>query len=142
MIFDGRRSSQTISTMRLPDSYALTARSLWGAGIAADPGSDIPSASASEFIVDAVPIVLQWPGDGADDAMISMNSSSLISPAARSSRAFQTIVPDPVRSPRNQPFSIGPPESTIAGMSTVAAAISWDGVVLSQPVVRKTPSIG
>ena len=30
----------------------------------------------------------------------------------------------------------------MAGMSTVAAAMSWDGVVLSQPVVSTTPSIG
>src|SRR4029078_11174884 len=69
MIFDGRRSSHTMSTIRLPDSYALTARSLCGAGMAAEPGSDMPSTSASEFIVDAVPIVLQWPHDGADDAI-------------------------------------------------------------------------
>ena len=101
----------------------------------------MPSASASEFIVDAVPMVLQWPADGAEEAISSMNSSSLISPAARSSRAFQTMVPEPVRSPRNQPFSIGPPDSTIAGMSTVAAAISCAGVVLSQPVVSTTPSM-
>jgi hypothetical protein len=33
-----------------------------------------------------------------------------------------------------QPFSIGPPDSTIAGMLTVAAAIMQAGVVLSQPV--------
>ena len=52
------------------------------------------------------------------------------------------MVPEPVRSPRNQPLSIGPPESTMAGMSTVAAAISCEGVVLSQPVVSTTPSIG
>src|SRR4029450_11579524 len=65
MIFDGRRSSHTMSTMRLPDSYACAARSLCGAGIAAPPGNDIPSASASEFIVDAVPVVLQGPADGA-----------------------------------------------------------------------------
>ncbi len=89
-----------------------------------------------------MPIVLQWPGEGAAEATISMNSSSLISPAASSSRAFQTMVPEPVRSPRNQPLSIGPPESTIAGMSTVAAAISCAGVVLSQPVVSTTPSMG
>jgi hypothetical protein len=50
-------------------------------------------------------------------------------------------VPDPVRSPRNQPFSIGPPDRTIAGMSTVAAAMSCAGVVLSQPVVSTTPSM-
>jgi hypothetical protein len=52
------------------------------------------------------------------------------------------IVPDPVRSPRNQPLSIGPTESAIAGRSTVAAAIRSAGVVLSQPIVSTTPSIG
>ena len=51
-------------------------------------------------MVDAVPMVLQWPGDGAEEAISSMNSSSLISPAASSSRAFHTIVPEPVRSPQ------------------------------------------
>jgi hypothetical protein len=44
---------------------------LCGAGIAAQPGSIMPSASASEFIVVAVPIVLQKPGDGAEDATSS-----------------------------------------------------------------------
>ena len=63
-------------------------------------------------------------------------------PAAISSRAFQTMVPEPVRSPLYQPFSIGPEFSAMAGMSTVAAAISCAGVVLSQPVVSTTPSIG
>ena len=52
------------------------------------------------------------------------------------------MVPEPVRSPRNQPLSMGPPDSTIAGISTVAAAISCEGVVLSQPVVSTTPSRG
>ena len=110
--------------------------------MAAQPGRLMPSASASAFIVEAVPIVLQCPGDGADDATSSMNPASSISPAASSSRAFQMMVPEPVRSPLNQPLSIGPPESTIAGMSTVAAAIRHAGVVLSQPVVSTTPSIG
>jgi hypothetical protein len=35
----------------------------------------MPSASATEFIVEAVPMVLQWPTDGAEEATISMNSS-------------------------------------------------------------------
>ena len=102
----------------------------------------MPSASASEFIVIAVPIVLQCPADGADDAISSVNFLASISPLASSSRAFQMIVPEPVRMPLNQPFSIGPPDSTIAGMSTVAAAMICAGVVLSQPVVSTTPSIG
>ena len=44
-------------------------------------------------------------------------------PAACSSRAFQITVPEPMRSPFHQPLSIGPPDSTIAGRLTVAAAM-------------------
>ena len=35
--------------------------------MAAQPGSERPSASASAFMVEAVPMVLQWPIDGAED---------------------------------------------------------------------------
>src|SRR3712207_6079622 len=108
----------------------------------AEPGRLIPSASASEFMVEAVPIVLQCPGEGAEEAISSTYSASVISPAARSSRAFQLIVPEPVRLPLYQPLSIGPPDRTIAGMLIVAAAIRQAGVVLSHPVVSTTPSIG
>ncbi len=61
---------------------------------------------------------------------------------ASSSRAFHTMVPEPVRSPLYQPFSIGPTERAMAGMFTVAAAIRQAGVVLSQPMVSTTPSSG
>ena len=40
------------------------------------------------------------------------------------------------------PFSIGPPDRTMAGMFTVAAAMMQAGVVLSQPVISTTPSSG
>ena len=93
-------------------------------------------------MVVAVPMVLQYPVEGADDATSLMKPSSSISPLASISRAFQTIVPDPVRSPLCQPFNIGPTESAMAGMLTVAAAIKQAGVVLSQPMVRTTPSSG
>src|SRR5277367_7114880 len=75
MMSDGRRFSFTMPTMRLPVSNAIHPRSRYGAGMAAQPGSDMPRASASEFIEVAVPIVLQWPTEGADDDTISMNSS-------------------------------------------------------------------
>ena len=39
-------------------------------------------------------------------------------------------------------MSIGPPGTTTAGRSTEAAAISSDGMVLSQPPSSTTPSIG
>ena len=93
-------------------------------------------------MVEAVPMVLQWPTDGADAGARSRNSWSSMRPAASSSRAFQTAVPEPARLPFHQPFSIGPPESTIAGMFTVAAAMISAGVVLSQPVSSTTPSSG
>ena len=72
---EGRRFSFTMPTMRLPVSNAIQPRSRYGAGIAAQPGSDMPNVSASEFIDVAVPIVLQCPTDGADDDTICMNSS-------------------------------------------------------------------
>src|SRR5258706_16195339 len=110
--------------------------------MAAQPGSDMPSASASAFMVEAVPMVLQWPTDGAEDATRSRNSLYSMRPAACSWRAHHTTVPEPARSPFHQPLSIGPPESTIAGVFTVAAAMIAAGVVLSQPVVSTTPSSG
>src|SRR5208337_2353427 len=73
MMSDGRRFSLIIPTIRLPVSNAIQPRSRCGAGIAAQPGSDMPSASASEFIDVAVPMVLQWPTEGADDDTICMN---------------------------------------------------------------------
>ena len=71
-----------------------------------------------------------------------MNSSSSISPAASSFLASHLMVPDPALSPFQYPFIIGPDERQIAGISTVAAAISSAGVVLSQPIVSTTPSSG
>ena len=54
-----RRSSHTISTMRLPDSVAICEWRESGAGIDAAPGSVRPIASVALVIVDAVPIVMQ-----------------------------------------------------------------------------------
>ena len=93
-------------------------------------------------MVEAVPMVLQWPTEGAEASAVSKNSSSSIWPAASRRRLFQIAMPEPTSSPSNQPSSIGPPESTIAGRSTVEAAMIEDGVVLSQPVVSTTASIG
>ncbi len=142
MMSDGFRSSRTMSTMRLPVRYATWPRSRCTAGMTAEPGSIMPRASASEFIVVAVPMVLQKPGDGAADATMSMYSVQSILPADLSFLACHLMVPEPVRSPLYQPLSIGPTDRAMAGILTVAAAMSCDGVVLSQPVVRTTPSMG
>src|ERR1700742_4075861 len=102
--------------------------------MAAEPGNCIPKASVREFIVVAVPIVLQYPTDGAEDATSLTNPASSISPFASNSLAFEIMVPEPVRSPRNHPFNIGPTDRAIAGIFTVAAPIRQAGVVLSQPM--------
>ena len=92
---EGRRSSYAISTMRRPVSYAICPRSRYGAGMAAQPGNDRPSASATAFMVEAVPMVLQCPAEGALLQARCKNSSSSISPAASWRRLRQITVPEP-----------------------------------------------
>ena len=48
----------------------------------------------------------------------------------------------PSRSPSCVVVSIGPTGTTIAGRSTLAMAISCAGIVLSQPPIATTASIG
>ena len=52
-------SARASSTARRPESSASASRRESGAGIAALPGSVMPSASAMEAIVEAVPITMQ-----------------------------------------------------------------------------------
>src|SRR5258706_7038137 len=92
-----------------------------------------PSASTIEAIVEAVPIVMQWPCERCMHDSASWNSSSEILPARRSSDIDQTLVPEPMSVPRYLPESIGPPETRIVGRSTLAAPISVAGGGLSQP---------
>ena len=51
-------------------------------------------------------------------------------------------MPQPSAWPRKVPVSIGPPEMTRAGRSTLAAAINSAGIVLSQPPSSTSPSMG
>ena len=55
---------------------------------------------------------------------------------------LHTPVPEPSCWSRQRPFSIGPPLTPMVGRSALAAPISSDGVVLSQPISSTTPSIG
>ena len=102
----------------------------------------VPSASATSAMVDAVPIVLQWPLLLIIDDSLSKNSSSLSLPPRTSSLSRHTSVPQPSATPWNVPDFIGPPGTTMAGRSTDAAAISRAGMVLSQPPSSTIPSIG
>src|SRR5690606_42080991 len=106
--------------------------------MAAQPGNDIPRASASEFMDSAVPMALQCPTEGAEAAILSMKVSVLISPVANCLRASQIIVPQPAKRCCPQPSSMGPPEKTMAGRYNGAAAIRRAGAVLWQLVGRTT----
>src|SRR5450830_1014182 len=66
----------------------------------------------------------------------------LIEPDLTASCNCHTAVPEPISLPSSLPLSIGPPLTTIVGMSQLAAPISSAGVVLSQPTSSTTASIG
>src|SRR4029079_17945557 len=110
--------------------------------MAAFSGNVRPSDSAIDAMVEAVPMTLHVPVDRDMHDSACMNSLTLILPARTSSLKRQTSVPEPMSAPRNLPLSIGPPEITSAGRSQLAAPMMSDGVVLSQPQSRTTPSIG
>jgi len=93
-------------------------------------------------MVEAVPIVMQWPAEHDIQASASMKSCWLNVPAFTSSLKRHIAVPEPMSWPRYLPLSMGPPETTSAGTSQFAAPITREGVVLSQPHKSTTPSIG
>ena len=142
MIRLGRRSVPISSTARRPLASAARRRSACTAGIAAVPGSVMPSASAIEAMVLAVPITAQVPA-----VVARLPSTSSIS----SSETFAGAVfrPEaPAVGAGAEPLavdaigSIGPPTSWIAGRSADAAPINCAGTVLSQPPTSTTASIG
>jgi hypothetical protein len=112
------------------------------AGIEEAPGRVIPRASDAEVMVEAVPMVIQWPGERAMPFSISSHSRSPIVPARFSSQYLQTSLPLPRVRPLQVPRSIGPAGTKIAGRSIVMAPMSRAGVVLSQPPMSTAPSIG
>ena len=138
----GRRSAFTNSTASRPVACACSRSRLSGAGVPAIPGKVMPSASATNAMVEAVPLVLQCPLLRIIEDSEATKSASDNSPARTSSESRHTSVPQPSATPRKVPVSIGPPGTTTAGRSTDAAAMSRDGIVLSQPPRSTTPSIG
>ena len=140
--FCGRWSSQTISTMRRPEFDAIRTWLESAAGIEAAPGSVIPSASAALVIVEAVPMVMQWPGERAIDSAMSCHCASVMLPARSSSQYFKLSLPLPRILPRQWALSIGPAGTKMHGSPMLNAPIRSPGVVLSQPPIRTAPSIG
>ncbi len=110
----GLRSSHTMSTMRRPVSAAMRPCRESAAGIDAAPGNVKPSASAADVMVDAVPMVMQCPGERAMPSSISSHCLSVMLPARFSAQYFHTSEPLPNGWSRQLPLSIGP-----AGMKMV-----------------------
>jgi hypothetical protein len=81
----GFTSRSTSSTIFRPAASATCARRESTAGIAAAPGSVNPSASVTQAMVEAVPMVMQWPFERDIEFSISSNSTSVIRPARSSS---------------------------------------------------------
>ena len=110
--------------------------------MAAVPGSVMPSASAIEAMVLAVPITPQLPAVVARLPSMASISRSETSLARYFAQKRRQSVQAPRRSPRYSIGSIGPPMSCTAGTSAEAAPINSAGTVLSQPPTRTTASIG
>src|SRR5580704_9933001 len=70
-----------IAAATLPLASAERKRSACGAGIVALIGSDRPSVSVMQAMVEAVPITMQVPTDGARRPLTASISTSSISPA-------------------------------------------------------------
>ena len=94
-------------------------------------------------MVEAVPIVLQWPRLriierlGAQEVVLRQRPGAhLLAEPPHVGAAAER------RARGRCPVSIGPPGTTTAGRSTDAAAMSSAGIVLSQPPSSTTPSIG
>ena len=111
-------------------------------GIVAAPGRDIPSASVTAAIVDAVPIVMHVPADRAMPSSSCRQTHASRQPAWRCAQYFHTSVPLPSRSVRWRPASMGPAGRKIAGRSAEIAPMRSPGTVLSQPPMSTAPSTG
>src|SRR5580698_8111446 len=141
-IFEMRRSSSTISTMRAPQADAIRTCAESAAGIDEAPVSVNPMASTMEVMVEAVPMVLQVPIERVMLDSSSIKSSAVIFPRRYSSQYFFVWVPAPVLTPRHCPLDIGPAGQKIVGSPMLIAPISSPGTDLSQPPSSTTPSMG
>ena len=88
-----------IAAATLPLASAERKRSACGAGIVALIGSDRPSASVMQAMVEAVPITMQVPTDGASLPLTASISTSSISPARYFAHSRRQSVQAPSTSP-------------------------------------------
>src|SRR4030088_327474 len=88
-----------IAAAPLPLASAERKRSAWGAGIVALIGSDRPSASVMQAIVEAVPITMQAPPAAGSLPWPASISTSSISPARYLAHSRRQSVQAPSTSP-------------------------------------------
>ena len=88
-----------IAAATLPLASAERKRSACGAGIVALIGSDRPSASVMHAMVEAVPITMQVPTEGASRPLTASISTSSISPARYFPHSRRQSVHAPSTSP-------------------------------------------
>src|SRR6266516_5819410 len=88
-----------ISAATLPLASAERKRSACGAGMVALIGSDRPSASVMQAMVEAVLITIQVPTDGASRPLTASISASSISPARNFAHRRRQSVQAPNTSP-------------------------------------------
>jgi hypothetical protein len=124
MIWLGRSRVVASATACWPLASAARSRSAWTAGIAAVPGSAMPSASAIDAIVLAVPITAQVPAVVARFSSMRSISSDVTPPARYLAQKRRQSVQAPRRSPRYTIGIMGPARSWTAGTSADAAPIS------------------
>ena len=114
--------------MRAPAFSRSRRRFAWVAGMVPFPGIERPRASVRQFIELAVNIPEQEPQVGhAPRSRASRLSSLTFSSAARTMTSTRSTA-----SPSTIPASIGPPDTNMAGMLSLIAAMSMPGVTLSQ----------
>ena len=88
-----------IAAATLPLASAERKRSACGAGMVALIGSERPSASVMQAMVEAVPITMQVPTDGASRPLTASISTSSISPARNLLHNLRQSVQAPSTSP-------------------------------------------
>ncbi len=140
-ILRGVIPSPASSTILSPASLASLNLSAATAGTVPFPGRARPRASARQFMLLAVNSPEQDPIPGHITSSSSFKSSSVILPAATSPTA-SNILSRPTALPLKHPASIGPPLITTAGMSSLIAAMSIPGTILSQFGMSTIPSKG
>ena len=95
----GFKSRQMFSTICRPDCAAMRQCDASLAGMEDAPGKVRPSVSAIAVMVEAVPIVMQWPCDRAIPSSTSRHCSSVRLPARFSAQNFHVSEPLPRTSP-------------------------------------------